>query len=184
MAGVYSAPLCAGLVLAVSASTAGDVRITGGADASGHRYTWVVTNDGDSPLTYVEFPHYRASLFFVPDGWESDCTFLVNVGVEDKPGVCTAWVDSPVKGIGRHQSAEFTLQIASGDVLRGRGEVVARTASGQQLVVSGVELPQPEPASDKYVSLLGLGLVLFLAIVVQRKRARKPKVPSHRATEG
>ena len=71
-----------GVIPGVAAANEGRrVTIVGGADATGHRYTWTVTNEDTSPIVYVEFPHYRANLFFSPHGWSTDeSTFLVNVG--------------------------------------------------------------------------------------------------------
>ena len=62
--------------------------VTGGPDTSGRKYSWTVTNEHTSPVVYVEFPHYHGSLFFAPENWRVECTFLVNVGVEDRPGIC------------------------------------------------------------------------------------------------
>ncbi len=144
------------------------VTITGGADPSGHQYEWIVANHGESPIVYVEFPHYHGALFFAPDGWHTECTFLVNVGVKDKPGTCKAWVDSPTDGIGCPESAKFSMQIGTPAARRGPGEVVVKRANGQQITVGGVELSQAESVSDKYVSLIGLGVVLFVAVAIQR----------------
>ena len=159
------------------------VTITGGADASGHNYNWTVANETASPIVHVEIPHYHATLFFAPGGWSTECTFLVNVGVDDRPGVCRAHVDSPASGIAPGRSAQFSMQIVTRAVQRAAGEVTVRTADGAEMVIAGVELPQPETTSDKYVSLVGLAAVLLVAVALQRGRGRgKPARTDGNAT--
>ena len=158
---------------AIAAPTA---TITGGAETNGPSYSWTLTNTHDAPIVEVRFPHYHASLFFAPDGWTTKSTFLVNVGVEDRPGVCTATADSPAKGIVRGNSGKFRMQINQRGTQRGRGTVHLRFADGAELDLPGVEVPVAEGLGDKYVSLIGLGgiAVAFLLIRAWRGR-RRPK---------
>ena len=149
------------------------VTITGGADTSGHNYSWTVTNEHTSPVVYVAFPHYRAGLFFTPAGWAAKSTFLVDAGVEERPGVCTARADPPTAGIPPGRSAQFGMQIAARGAQRGPGQVTVRFADGTETIVSGVELPQPETFGDKYLSLIGLGLVFGVAIVAREWHVRR-----------
>jgi len=150
-----------------------NVTITGGADASGHTYTWRVANPGPSSIVEVRFPHYRAGLFFAPQGWSSECTALVHVGVKDEPGVCTARAGSPGEGIAPGRFATFSMQIAPAGAKRGRGEVTLRFDDGTEMRVGGVELSQAEGLGDKYVSLIGLGLVFMIFILAQAIRKRR-----------
>ncbi len=150
-----------------------NVTITGGADASGHTYAWQVANTGDSSIVEVRFPHYRAGLFFAPQGWSTNCTALVHVGVKDEPGVCTARAVSPGEGIAPGRSATFSIQVAPAGAKRGRGEATVRLADGTEMRVGGVELPQAEGLGDKYVSLIGLGAVFMIFIVAQAIRKRR-----------
>ena len=152
--------------------------ITGGADASGHAYTWQVRNDGASPIVEVRFPHYRAGLFFPPPGWSNDCTALVHVGAKDEPGVCTARAAAPADGIASGRSAPFSMQIAAAGAKRGRGEVVVRFADGSETRIAGVELPQQEGLGDKYVSLIALGAVFIIFVAVQAVRKRRLRAAS------
>lgn len=158
------------------------VPITGGADASGHTYTWQVRNSGVSPIVEVRFPHYRAGLFFPPPGWSSDCTALVHVGAKDEPGVCTARAAAPTDGIAPGRSAVFSMQISPVGAKRGPGEVAVRFADGDEIRIAGVELPQQEGLGDKYVSLIALGGVFIIFVSVQAIRKRRPRVK--RADEG
>ena len=157
--------------------------ITGGADASGHSYTWQVRNGGASPIVEVRFPHFRAGLFFPPPGWSNDCTALVHVGAKDEPGVCTARAVAPADGIAPGQSVAFSMQIASSGAKRGPGEVTVRFADGSETRVAGVELPQQEGLGDKYVSLIALGGVFIIFVAVQAVRKRRQGVFT-RADEG
>jgi hypothetical protein len=152
------------------------VSIIGGADASGHTYTWQVRNGGASPIVEVRFPHYRGGLFFSPLGWSSDCTALVHVGAKDEPGVCTARAVAPADGIAPGQSVAFSMQIASSGAKRGPGEVTVRFADGSETRVAGVELPQQEGLGDKYVSLVALGGVFTIFVIAQAVRKRRLRV--------
>ena len=152
------------------------VVITGGADASGHTYTWQVRNGGASPIVEVRFPHYRAGLFFPPPGWSSDCTALVHVGAKDEPGVCTARAAAPADGIAPEQFAPFSMQIAPAGAKRGPGEVTVRFADGSEARVAGVELPRQEGLGDKYVSLIALGGVFTIFVMAQAVRKRRRRV--------
>lgn len=164
------------LVTAHSSISEGQtVVITGGADASGHTYTWQVRNGGASPIVEVRFPHYRGGLFFPPPGWSSDCTALVHVGAKDEPGICTARAAAPAGGIAPGQSMAFSMQIAARGAKRGPGEVAVRFADGNETRVAGVELPQQEGLGDKYMSLIALGGVFTIFVIAQafRKRRRR-----------
>jgi hypothetical protein len=176
--------LAACLALIGPASASGDptATITGGADASGHTYTWQVNNGGVSSIVEVRFPHYRAGLFFSPQGWSGDCTALVHVGTKDEPGICTARATAPADGIAPGRSAPFSMQIAAAGAKRGPGEVVLRFADGSETRVAGVELPQQEGLGDKYVSLIALGGVFIVFAAVQAIRKRRRRVS--RADEG
>jgi len=151
------------------------VVITGGADASGHIYTWQVNNGDDLPIVEVRFPHHRGVLFFPPAGWSSDCTALVHVGAKDEPGVCTSRAPAPAEGIAPGRAAAFSMQIAPAGAKRGQGEVAVRFADGNETRIAGVELPQREAAGDKYVSLIALGAVFVIFVTV--RAVRKVRVP-------
>ncbi len=161
-----------------AAGQASPASIIGGADATGHHYSWTVTNRHSSPIVFIEFPHYQANLFLAPKGWSAEeSTFLVNVGVPDRPGVCVARASSPAEGIAPGRSAEFKMQIAAPGASRGTGEVRLRFADGSDATVPGVELPQPPPTRDTFVSLIGLGLIFGAWLMYQliRNRRRKAK---------
>jgi hypothetical protein len=53
--------------------------------------------------------------------------------------------------------------------------VTLRFDDGTEMRVGGVELPHAEGLGDKYVSLIGLGLVFMIFILAQaiRKRRRR-----------
>lgn len=153
------------------------VEISGGADASGHQYTWKITNRSQVPIVAVDIPHYRATLFFPPDGWTQDCTFLVNVGVKSSPGVCSAKAE-PVQGAIRPgRSLEFKMQVGDRTV-RGGGEVVVYFQNGEQTRIGGVELPIREPSGDQMVPLIGMGVAFLVFILAGKRRRRSSTNPS------
>jgi hypothetical protein len=148
-----------------------NVTITGGADALGLNYSWTVTNQYTSPLVFIEFPHYHASLFFAPDAWQTECTYLVNVGVRDLPGTCKAWGETPHTKVARERTRRLN------------GKVLVRFADGTEGSVTGVELPQTESLAEKYTPLVGLALIFAAAIVLQRIRGRRRPTAPHSAVD-
>jgi len=153
----------------------GKATITGGADASGHTYSWSVTNRHTSSIVRVEIPHFRANLFFAPPEWGQDCTGLVNVGVREAPGVCDARASTPQAGIAPGRSATFSMQIASAGAQRRPGSMLVHFADGTESLIENVELPQRESGGDQFIPLIGLSLVFGLWVVIQtyRKRPRQ-----------
>ncbi len=150
--------------------------IRGGADVTGQVYTWVVKNQHTAPLDYIAFPHYRGGAFVAPDGWDtSESTFLVGVGVEDRPGVCVARAASVSAGLASGRSAAFRLQLAAGGTRRTLGEVTLRFVDGTTAVISGVELPHKEAVWDQFVTLIGLGVIFagWLGFRVVRSRGQR-----------
>lgn len=153
------------------------ITVEGSADESGHVYTWQITNGDASPVVAVTFPHYHADLFTPPRGWTSESTYLVNVGVPDRPGTCTARVEEPTAGITRGGTASFGMRIAAKGARRGRGTIQVRFADGRELEVAGVELPQPEPVGEKYMPVIGLLAVVVVAVgwgALKRRRKSPP----------
>ena len=76
------------------------------------------------------------------------------------------------------------MQIVAGGAQRRGGKVRVRFADGTDTVVSDVELPQRKSAGDKYVSLIGLGLILGLWMIVGSLRGpgrddSAPARPAH-----
>ncbi len=146
------------------------VTVSGGVDASGS-YRWTITNYYDSPIVFVQFGHYHGDMFLTPPGWKREATYLVNVGVPDRPGVCTAWVDSPKEGIPRYGSAEFGLRMAVISARVGKGEFLIRFADGTSTVVTGVTLPVAPEKIESYAGLIGFAL-LFAGLVGLELRRR------------
>ena len=188
MGGHAIARVCLVLGTAFTPALASDaplVEIIGGTDASGQNYTWTVTNRHRSPIISLAIPHYRAALFVAPPGWSADCTYLVNVGVEDRPGVCTITpLASGGSGLANGRSAEFRMQIAASGAGRGRGRVSVRFADGTSVEIDGVETPQPLAAMDRYAPVLGLGGIALLALLIGLFRNRRKSAASPSPSEG
>ena len=166
---------CSVLVLPVTAAAEPRVTVEGGVETDGNNYSWTVTNHHDSPIVFAEFPHYGASLFFAPAGWSHESTFLVNVGVADKPGVCRATAETRATGIFRGDSAKFGMKVGSAKARPTPGTVRFRFDDGQELEVTGVELPQPQPRSEAFVSLISLSLIFGIVVLVQVFRSRRKR---------
>ncbi len=168
--------------MAVGNASAADTRveITGGADASGHVYEWRVTNRGAGAIVGVEFPHFGATLFFGPEGWTVGCTNLVNVGIPAQVGTCKAEASSSSGAIGPGRWGVFRMQCSSRGARTGAGSVKVRFADGSTVETAGVALPQAEPLGDRYVPLVGLG-VLAVLFLLAKAFARRRK-PEHQGT--
>jgi len=172
----------AALLASACASAPGrePVEVTAEVEAAGRAYSWTVSNRSTSPIVYVAIPHYAGSLFFAPDGWDTnDSTCLVSTGAEDRPGRCVAHVKDRAAGIHPGGSATFRLQLAPRGVKRGTGSVTVRFADRTTATVRGVALPQPEPVGDKYMTLIGLGTIFAVWLVGRSwaKRRRSDRAP-------
>ncbi len=168
---------CAALLLPAARAREPIVTITGGVDET-QNYKWTVTNHHSSPIVYIQFPHFHADMFQTPVGWNQKCTYLVNVGVPDVPGTCTASVDAPRKGIQTGRSAQFDMRISTGGAQRRPGKVTVRFADGSATIVSGVELPTRSSTSERLVALVGLGLVFGILLLTRWRRRRKKPAPA------
>lgn len=179
--GARTIPRCA-LIAALAAfivtgpSAAADspnVAITGGTTDGGHNYTWTVRNRHTSPIVSITFPHYRATVFDVPEGWDRNCTHLLQPGSRDEPGTCTATSAAPTSEIERGASATFTMRVFQRGTQRTRRTVSIGFADGAQVEVPGVELPARESFGDRYISLLGLGSIFLVWLLVRTVRGKK-----------
>lgn len=172
----------AGLVwsAAVSVVAAADeapqhrVEITGGRDESGQFYRWVVRNLSDSPIVFVEFPHYRADTFFAPEEWRKEITNRMGDPKATGPsGVCRASTDDPRAGITRGRSAEFGIRLARGGADYGKGTVVVRFLDGVEVKLTDVETPRPPSLVDRLAVPGGLAVILLIILAMQRLRGRR-----------
>ena len=146
--------------------------VVGGADASGHRYEWTITNHADTAIVAIRFPHYRASAFDAPTGWTKSCTYLVDIGVPDKPGICEGSAESPNRGVAPGASARFGMQIGPAGAPRGTGAVRIEWADGTTVTISGVELPTAPSTLERYTSLLALGSIFAVFLLIRALRSR------------
>jgi hypothetical protein len=170
---------CALLITGATAhAQTADVLIESEVDVSAHNYTWTITNHTNDAIVYVEFPHYHADMFFAPGGWKQECTYLVGIGVPDRPGVCKASVEAARDGIAPGASAEFSMRIASAGAQQGEGVVRVRLEDGTEIKVTGVAVPIPPSTLGKYVPLIGLAAIFVLGIVLHARRQRKNAAPS------
>jgi hypothetical protein len=149
------------------------VQVEGGPDASGHLYTWTVTNRGSSAITAVEFPAWNADLFQPPPGWSADLGDADRDGaLKARPGWFLAFADTPYDGIVPGGSDTFSMRIRPRGARRGAGTVIIHFADGTQVEVPGVMVPMAESLGDKYVSLVGLGAIFVIAVAIQAIRSR------------
>lgn len=160
------------------------VKITGGADEVGHNYQWRVTNQSNSPIVRIEFPHYGADLFHAPPDWTQGTQKemnLVNVGWEDEPGVCFATMPGP--GLLPGATAEFGMRISSRGALKGEGTVRIQFADGTWAKIPGVELPVMPTRTSPYLGVVAMGAMLLVFIIVRESRRRKQPASTSAGSE-
>lgn len=145
--------------------------IEGGADEGGHHYAWTLSNRETSPIIRVTFPHYRADLFTTPPGWKQECTYLVNFGVADRPGRCTAGAPSAEQGIPSGGQARFEMRIAPPLPTRGLGRVEVELADGRILSIPA-ELPLPAGNAEKFLPVAAGGVVILILVALRMRRGR------------
>lgn len=180
--------LSAALVVGGARGQAPLVEISGGADESRQNYQWKVTNRHGSPIVFIQFPHFHADTFSVPNRWKQECTNLIGAG---KPthlsGVCTAKVVSPADGIAPGRAAEFGMRLALlGGDRPSPGRVTVRFADGTETIVEGVELPMATSILEKMVAPIGLALIFGIIVLFEVRRRRRARTaatpkPSHNA---
>lgn len=160
------------LFLALPATLMGSpsVAISGGADDSGQIYSWKITNEYDSPIIFVEIPQYKAAAGSPPDGWESTLTNPRGQG--GRTGFFRSQVGTAADGIAPGESATFGLQVTVGGTPRGKGDVLIRFADETEMRVRS-EVPIKETPADRYVALIGLGLIFAVFLVVRAVQRRK-----------
>jgi hypothetical protein len=160
------------LFLPVANAQGPKVKITGGADVSGQNYLWTVTNRHDSPIVYIQFPHYHADTFIAPPGWTMQCTNMAS----REPGTCTAIADSRQTGIAEGRSAEFGMRLGNVSGQHARpGNVAVRFADGAEVTVANVEVPTPSSTPERLVALIGFALVFGILVLAQARRRRKAR---------
>ena len=157
------------------AEAAALVVITGGADVTGHHYTWTVRNAHTSPVMSVEFPHHAADVFTPPPGWTAKCNNLVGQPGKPGPSVCLATAPSVATAIGRGESAVFSMRIAPppASAQKGLGKVKVQFADGTETSIDGVEVPTRVEAGSRFMPLIGLGLVFGLWVLVKALRGKR-----------
>jgi hypothetical protein len=173
--GVVALLACTSVALAADAKVSIDVKV----DPSGQNLTYIVENHADSPIVHVEFPHYAADLFTAPTGWTTNSTNLVNVGVPDEPGVCTATAQEGF-GILRNRSAEFQMRLSLRNARMGKGQARVRLADGSEVTVDDVRLPMrpPEEPLRQWPVLAVAALFIGWILLRRRKGGQRPPARS------
>ena len=148
--------------------------IEGGPDTSGHNYQFTVINNHLSPIVSLVFPHYRADMFTVPQGWSTEgTTNAMGKGSPNARGICKATAAPATGGILPGDRASFSIRVRPKGAWRGTDTVTVTFADGTVAQVPGVPLPQPEPAAARSTRLIGfaaLGLLFLIVIAVRRKK--------------
>ncbi len=149
------------------------MEIRGGADPSGHNYSWTVTNRSQAAVVELKIPVYAADLFFVPDGWEQEMVNRCHLEWrENEPSWCIARKGSTA-GILPGSRADFSIRIAARGALVGRGDVTVRFGDGTEAAVGDVELPVRPGRPSNYVALVGVAIIFAGWVMVREMRRRR-----------
>ena len=155
-------------VLPSAAASEPQVTIVGGADVTAHSYAWTITHRHSASLVYVEIPHFRATLFYAPQGWTTE---IINLqSLDFKPGKCIAEAVDPSHGLGRGQPGRFTMLAAKS--LRGSGPIVLRFADGTRTTVTA-EVPIGQSTFEHWAAPLALATMFAVYLLVRTMRARR-----------
>lgn len=158
--------------LPTAAAQAG-AEIRGGADPTGHHYSWTVTNRSKTGIVELRFPVYAADLFFVPDGWEQEMINRCHLDwKENEPSWCIARRGSTT-GIPPGSDAVFGVRIAARGAMIGRGTVTALLADGTETAIADVELPVRPGRPSNLVALVGVGVIFAGWVLVREMRRRR-----------
>lgn len=169
-------------VQAASAEDEGQtVTIVGGADDSGHRYQWTVTNYAAAAIVFVEIPHARGDLFLAPPGWTTEHVNQDGEAIARAIGYWKATAQSDVDGIAYGQSAVFSLRVSPVGADRGVGTVTVRHADNRESAIAGVEVPVRPSTSETFTSLIALGAIFGVFLAVAGWRARRRRAPAQGA---
>ncbi|MCG3131310.1 MAG: hypothetical protein FLDDKLPJ_02100 [Phycisphaerae bacterium] len=187
MTGDARTPVRAALSLtawcAAAAQSPPPVAVEGGADPSGQVYAWRLVNRSDKPVARIAFPHFHADLFTPPSGWGQNCTYLVNQGVPDRPGVCEAV--APEDGWLPGATADITMRIAASGAVRAPGRITITFTDGGVAHVDGVELPHAPSHLERFVPLMAFGAVIAIVLIRRAlRRVTNAAAPDARSTGG
>lgn len=136
-----------------------DITIDVGIESS--NYTYKITNQGDDPITAVEFRPHAAHLFGAPADWNK----------EQEPGVFRARAPKPDDYLSQGQTGTFTLRVSSRGAILGSMPVTVQTASGRTIALKGVWGPVPE--SRIYIGAVAATLALLIIWHGYKSRGRK-----------
>jgi hypothetical protein len=114
-------------------------------------------------------------LFTVPEGWAGELT--EPVGKTGRSGKLIADASAPSRGIAQGRSLDFGLKIGPAGTPRGEGDVVVRFADGTEILVRA-EVPVREGLGNRYMSLIGLGLIFGVFLLIRVWKAKKRKARS------
>jgi len=148
------------------------VTIEGGVDTAGRMYTWIVLHDHTSPIVSLQFPQDRGNGLTAPPGWKGELQ-RADDNLHQSGFARFTCVDES-RAIRANQPATFKLNLVWRGASRGVGDVIVRFADGTQTTALA-SIPIKEPASDRNVSLIGLGSFFAIFLIVQaiRKRRRR-----------
>lgn len=156
------------------------VEITGGRDASGQNYRWKVTNRSDARIARIEFPHFKADTWIVPPGWQQHATNLHgHSGTTDTSGICAAHTDDSLVQLRNGDSAEFAMRVGRGLSNVGVGAVTVHFSDGSRVVVRGVELPSAPSLLERYLWIIGFGIILLAFIWMGARQRRRSTAAAH-----
>jgi hypothetical protein len=168
-------------LLGATLTIAGDgpeLTIDGGVRSGNPQYfDWKVTNHHNSPIVYIEFPHYHGDTFNAPDGWAQEWKNRMMLGGKDAPGWVRTSVENPGNGIRPGGSASFEMRLARAGALPRPGKVTVRFADGTELIVADVEVPSAHSFLEQNIMVFSLAVIFVIALAIHFRRRRRTAAP-------
>lgn len=174
---LFHSVISAGTLVAASTPT-----VTGGPDASGHNYSWSITNNDPSPIVSVQIPHFEGDLCLAPPNWTGSMSPTPRAHAPD--GACDYAATNDSTGITTGRAASFQLRVGPKGAARGKGVISIAYADGRKELVPA-QVPVRAPFGDQFVSLAALALIFVTFLTVRafrRKRGGSTVIPSGDAT--
>lgn len=178
--------VCMVLALGVASADATPVTITGGQDVQNRfLWRWAVTNNGESPIVSMQFPHFRAkSLFYPKHGWTEEVTHRTGLGAKEENGVFILRTDDPSAAVQPGGTIEIGLEVGRRGAHGVPCAVVVTLADGRTIEIPRVDCPQQQAVLARNAKLIGLAAMFGVFVLYRYAKGRRSRITGTSTTSG